>query len=247
MAMAENEELPPWHGTVQTLCAVMAVLSIIALLSKANLECTMSRQASLLFFVCIKSYTYWITLLVGALGWGMLTWAANMPATKQEKEDDMIVVTPTVAPAEPAEPPKLEFPTNRRAKNIDDRCQEIADALETFSPKPRERHGEFPDQTYDYLKSKLPKKYWIIGQFKRKGNRGPHIVVDREIGIDLIDCTDNNLKALHRRIDNLSVEYKKIVLVLWDHGKVAGSVIDSNTKEYLSNNAELKAVVVIRV
>lgn len=246
MAQTE-EELPPWHGRVSALLAVLAVLSVIALLVKSSYTCSTS-QPFYLFFVCVKSWVYWIILVVGAAGWGTLTYLANQPKEVTPKEDDMLVVTPTITPTEVApEPPKLELPSNRRAKNLDDRCAEIIDALETFTPKPRERHGEFPDQVYDFLKGKLPKKMWVIGAFKRKGNRGPHIIIDREIGVDLIDATENNLKALHRRVDNLGVEYKKIILVLWDHGRVGGGVLDDSSRQYMEDNPELKGVVVIRV
>lgn len=246
--MGEADELPPWHGRVKTICAILAILGALALIAKVNLDCTVDRQRSLLFFVCIKTWGLWLVTLIGALGWGTLTYTASKPAPTSEADDNLLIVTQPTPSQEPVEEaPKLEFPTNRRSKNIDIKCAEIMDALETFTPKPRERHGEFPDQTYDYFKSKLPKKYWIIGQYKRKGNRGPHIAVDREIGVDLIDATDNNLKVLHHRLENLRVEYKKIILVLWDHGKVPGSTIDEATRQYLSEIPELKGVAVVRV
>lgn len=250
--MGEPDELPPWHGRVRTLCAVLTLIGVLALIAKVNLggaaACTIERKASLLFFVCMKYWALWLVFLAGALGWGTLTYTASRPHTSPESEDNLLIVSPPTPSTETvSEAPKLEFPTNRRAKNIDIKCAEVIDAMETFTPKPRERHGEFPDQTYDYLKIKLPKKYWIIGQYKRKGNRGPHLTVDREIGVDLIDITENNLKALHKRLEGMRVEYKKIILILWDHGKVSGGRVDEASKEYMNAIPELKGVAVIRV
>lgn len=250
--MGETDDLPPWHGRVRMLCAILAIAGALALIAKVNLggneACTISRQSSLLFFVCVKYWGLWLILLVGAIGWGTLTYTASKPAPLAESDDNLLIVTPS-SPTQEAvqEAPRLEFPTNRRAKNLDAKCAEIMDALETFTPKPRERHGEFPDQTYEYLKGKLPKKYWIIGQYKRKGNRGPHLTVDREIGVDLVDITENNLKVLLRRLEGMRVEYKKIVLVLWDHGRVSGGKVDEATREYMNAVPELKGVAVVRV
>ncbi len=217
------------------LSGIIAVLDAAALIAKIDLGKK----------IPIKWYGLWIIFTISA---GTFFYLLNKRKPDVEQELPDTVDLSHMKFEEPQEePPQLDISMEKTQTKMDERTNEVWDVISEFNPVSPSKDFTYQDQLFNKLKKTLLQKYMVTPEYKRNSRTKPDILVDRNIAIEAKDATPEVIETMYKRLSKLRVEYKKIIVVLFDRGRVPHSLIDRMMNESMTDLKELAAYKVIKV
>ncbi len=193
-------------------------------------------------------FKWWFLWMVFAASAGVFFYLLNARKKEEPKPpmpDTVDLSHMNIQPHE-EKPPVLDLPVEKAQKKMDNRSRDVWDLICNFSPQMPAKDFTYQDQLFMKLKRSLLQKYMVTPEYKRLNKSKPDILVDREIAVEAKDATPEYIERIHKRIFGMRVEYKQIIVVLFDKGRVPHSQIDKAMEEAMRDVKELVAYKVIK-
>lgn len=191
-------------------------------------------------------FKWWFLWLVFVLSAGLFFYLLNMRRKEEPMppKPDIVDLSHMNLPKKEEKPPVLDLPVEKVQKKMDPRARDVWEIVSNFYPQPPAKDFSYQDQLFMKLKKSLLQKYMVTPEFKRLAKTKADILVDREIAVEAKEATPEVVEKMLKRLTGMRVEYKQIIVVLFDKGRVPHSQIDKTMEECMRN---LKEVVAYRV
>ncbi|MBI4448911.1 hypothetical protein HY641_02700 [Candidatus Woesearchaeota archaeon] len=235
--LAEDIDEPSgWLKAGMILSGLVALVDAAALVAKVDLGKK----------IPFKWWFLWLVFVIAAgLFFYFLNKRRNAP-TPQPKPDTVDLSHMNLESAKREEPPVLDLPIEK-SKKMDRRAADAWDVVQEWQPQPSSKDYTYQDQLFGKLKKTLLSKYMVTPEYKRlHGGKKPDILIDRDIAVIATDATPDVVEKIYKRLQSMRVEYKHIIVILFDRGRVPSSQIDRVMHESMTDLKELVAYRVVK-